>query len=393
MRLFLRFANRFVRFCPTSDEPILALIDFHKHTRGGHFGYWLRFFTLQFAQRFSQVVVLTPEPVLTHSLFQQESSPPNVFIKKLPKGINQGLGEHALRKIPELRRARICAFVMWGYDLLPIMRGWQNVRRPPWATLQGVSWSARGFSSSPAPAEKELVNFMTEDSLCAGFVQPDLFVNGRHAKSVWLPDFEHVSLVESSDRRLELIRAHKGTTKCVACIGMLTGFRGVDALVGLAKRNPNVRFVLAGRLAPETFTEETKRLLKPGKLSNLFVSDGFIACENLLTSVIASVDALFIDGRSYPVHSSIACRAAFHSKCIISPQSNSWISDVIATWGAGLFVDESDTDLEMKLAAWKLSGGPMSARKASLHLRDKSELDNCFDKISGQLRSRLALKV
>src|SRR5512138_1191401 len=99
----------------TRSGRALALVDFHDHTRGGHFGHYIRWFARELSARFDEVYVVTPRPESTRALFAQGGPPANVSFHRLPRAMRRKKGKRfeleALRSLPGARRRHLGAFV------------------------------------------------------------------------------------------------------------------------------------------------------------------------------------------------------------------------------------------------------------------------------------------
>jgi hypothetical protein len=363
----------------------IALVDLHQHTRGGHFGTWLRWFAGQFSTRFDDVHVVTPDPRLTETLFR-DGALGNVTFHPLPRALRKRFDADALRGIRGVRREHLCAFLMWGYDLLdrPPVRPDSAV---PWATLVGLSWSTRGHDNKTAGMERRLVELLQGSPSCRAFLQPDGYLTRVPGKAVPLPDLEDVSRPPRPTALAERIRAHAGGRLCLGAFGLLTGFRVLDELLPLAKAQPDVRFVMAGKIDADSVAPELRPLLAEGALPNLLAVPGFIATEEELNEAIAATDAVFIDGARYPVHSAIACKAVEFGVGVVTPRSNSWTEDFIRDRGVGIVYDSRTDDLAGAWGRWKADGGEARCRAASAWMRDDAGMAACFDRVAGALTS------
>ena len=370
---------------------VLAVIDFHEHTRGGHFGPWLKWFVDEFAKRFSLVLVVTPHPVATAALFEAgpEECRSNVVFQKLPPSLGKRFDLDLLDVIPEARGVRLHAFIMWGQDLLDLA----TTKRPsaiPWATFCGVSWFLRGYDTVAAAAEAQVLERLKASPSCRGFLQADRYVADNDKRAIWVPDLENVALPPPGDKPCSVaaIERHRGATFSVGCFGLLTGPRCLNELLRLSQRHRDVRFVIAGKIFVDSVDEALRPLLGNGATENILVLPGFIEDNRELNAVINAVDAVFIDGRNYPVQSTIVCRAVHFGKCIVTPRSNSWTADFIRDAGVGVEYDSCDDDLPARWSGWLQSGGAERSRCASAKTRDPEAMTACFDSITNRLLCR-----
>jgi hypothetical protein len=362
----------------------LALLDLHAHTRGGHYGSWLRWFAGEFSPRFDEVCVVTPDPRLTRSLFQErDAAVPNVSFHQLPARLRKTFDLEALRGLDGARRRHLSAFVMWGYDLLDL----RPPRKPssiPWAALGGISWLRRGHGTPAAEMEGKLLELFRSTPSCRAFMQPDRYLNGVE-KAIWIPDIENVVFPTRSTTRAERIRFHAGGRFCVGAFGILTGKRCLDELLRLARAQPDVRFVAAGRVVEESVSPELRPLLRDGSLGNLLVLPEFIPTEEELNDAIRATDAVFIDGAGYPVQSGIVCKAVHAGCCILTPRSNSWTCDFVLERGTGIVYESRADPIAEAWERWKSDGGEARSRAASEALRDPRDVAACFDDVTNEL--------
>ncbi|MEI7780647.1 MAG: hypothetical protein WCJ18_01825 [Planctomycetota bacterium] len=366
------------------------MIDFHEHTRGGHFGPWLKWFVHEFAKRFSRVLVVTPDPVATAALFEDSSAErcANVLFRKLPPSLGKRFDLDLLHDIPEARGVRLHAFIMWGYDLLGLAAT-KRCSAIPWAAFCGVSWLLRGHATAAAAAESQVLERLKASPSCRGFLQADRYVANADEQAIWVPDLENVALPSGGDQscRVASIERHRGAAFSVGCFGLLTGQRCLNELLRLTQRHRDVRFVIAGKIMVDSVDEALRPLLGNGATENILVLSGFIEDDRELNAAINAVDAVFIDGQNYPVQSTIVCRAVHFGKCIITPRANSWTADFIRAAGVGIEYDSCDDDLAARWARWVHSGGAERSRCASAQTRDPAAVTACFDSLAARLLS------
>jgi len=364
---------------------VLVLIDMHDHTRGGHFGTWLHVFAEEFSKRFDRVVVMTPTPWLTMQVFRslRIGLRGNIYFRPLPDPVRQRFDLGAVQNNSGLRSASsLGAFVMWGSDLLDFLPCESPI---PWAALSGCSFMHRIPGHLVAKGEAALVQKFESSNGFVGFCQHDYFLNGRHADAVYLPDIEPVATERRFGRLARSASRHKGQGMCLGFIGILTAHRGLNEFLLLSKLYPNIRFILAGQLVRESALPELQPLLDQGSQENLFIYPNFISDDRILNSVIKTTDAVFIDGRSYPVHSAVSCRALYFGVGIVTPNSNSWAADVVNHFGAGIVYENPRDDIAGALSRWLESGGPSRAKKASSVLKSPADRQKCFADIADRL--------
>ncbi len=381
-------ANLFRRlFAPSVREGrALALLDFHEHTRGGHFGFWLRWFACEFARRFDEVCVVTPDPALTRSLFQgpEGTRAPNVSFHRLPRRLRKSFDLECLRRIDGLKKRELGAFVMWAFDLLDLAPP-RTSSSIPWGALSGLSWFKRGHTTPSAEKERRLLQLFHSAPSCRGFMQPDAYLNDAVDKAFWIPDVENVALPPQRTELAKRIESHASGRFCVGAFGILSGPRCLDELLLLAREQVGVRFVLAGRIPEDTVASHLRPLLREGALPNLLVVQGFIPTEEELNAAIQASDAVFIDGQNYPVQSGIVCKAIHLGRCILTPRSNSWTCDFVTEWQAGIVYESRADGIAEAWTRWKLEGGEARSRAASAAVRDPLAVAACFDGVTNEL--------
>lgn len=332
---------------------LLDLRDYR--SRDGHYGPWLAWFAKEFLKRFEYVEVVTPSTKSAKALFGEKFIRGNrLGFRKLPKRFNCNLA------LPDLLRgrAKVCQksyfFIMWGYDL-------RNIDLPdglpPWGTLTCISRAWRAPQIQLANMERLVFDFLDGNDSCRGFFQPDNYLQSPPAKSIWIPGIEDVACLQKDSQLVTEMKGFASGAFSIGVFGILTGPRCLDALLDLAERHPEIRFVMAGVIRDHTLSESSKSRLAANAHGNLYCHDQFIASEAELNSAIASVDAVFIDGRNYVVHSGIASKAMHHGKAIVSPEGNSWTCDMIRDAGAGFIYDDPDDDLKQLWEKWLKSGG------------------------------------
>ncbi len=364
----------------------LALLDLHPHTRGGHFGAWLRWFATELASRFDEVLVVTPSPRETRALFAADGCErPKITFHRLPRRLRSRLDLEVLRDLEGARRRNLAAFVMWGYDLVAL-RPASSPSTVPWGALGGVSWLARTDGQGAADLERQLQALFDGSPAFRAFVHPDAYVAARFPKGIVVPDIEDVGLPPAVTERARRIRAHAGGRFSVGAFGMISGYRCLDELLPLAQVQPEVRFVVAGKIAMPTVAPELRHLLEPGALPNLLVLPGFIPTEEELNEAIAAVDALFVDGRRYPVQSGIVVKGVHFGRCVLTPRSCSWTSDFVAEHGVGITYADRTEALADAFARWRADGGEARSRRASAAVRNPRDVAASFDRLVRELQ-------
>jgi len=233
--------------------------------------------------------------------------------------------------------------------------------------------------------EKQLQSLFQSSPSCRAFLQPDQYLIDGTEKAIWIPDLEDVSRPERPSGLAERIRAHGADRFCVGAFGIISGYRCLNELLPLAQAQPDVRFVVAGRMLEETVAPEFMSLLQDGALPNLLLIPGFIPTEKELNDAIAASDAVFIDGKSYPVQSGVVCKAVEMGRCILTPQSNSWTNDFVLEWGVGIIYESRHDSLAEAWGRWKSDGGEARCLAASSFIRNPDAVAACFDRVSYEL--------
>lgn len=363
-------------------------MDLYDHHRGGHFGYWLVWFATEFSARFDAVVVITPTPSATRRLFAEKvpKLPRHIFFAKLHRLGGKCLD---LQSLANNSRAHIPVshfFFMWGYDLAGI--DFVNADRMPWATLFGFSWLYRSKNFDAKKREHELLQLVESDNTCKGFFQPDFYLRNNHNKAVWITDIENIELVHQETELARRIRDFRQDKLCVGAFGMLTGNRCVNEMVLLARDQPEIRFILAGRLMSNTFRQDLAEDLLGDNLKNLMVLPGFIKSDEELNAAISAVDVIFIDSRNYPVQSGIVTKGMHFGKWVLSSPGNSWTNDLIEQEGVGYIYSDRSTDIIAAWMDWKERNGEAISRGYSEKVRDPAMVAACFDELTRRLNSK-----
>jgi hypothetical protein len=161
-------------------------------------------------------------------------------------------------------------------------------------------------------------------------------------------------------------------------------------LLPLAQAQPDIRFVVAGKVVEETVAPELLAILHEGALPNLLVLPGFIPTEEELNDAIAAADAVFIDGKGYPMQSGVVLKGVEAGRCILSPRSNSWTNDFVLEWCVGILYESRIEPLAEAWARWKADGGEARSRAASAFMRNPAALAACFDRVSDELKKEWA---
>jgi hypothetical protein len=373
----------------------LALIDYVDHARGGHFGPYLVLFSRAFAARFDTVLVFTPDPQRTAALLglSQPDAPKNVSCHPLPPGPRKRFYRLKRKPCPLVKifqkaaalapGHRLRGFIMWGYDLLEerVAEGKSGV---PWATFISISFSNRGYRDHRAEVEVQLRELCENHPDCASALVWDHYmVSFGSAKLQWCPGDENVEL-SPADPLAETIRQHSQGRFCIAGVGLLTGQRCLNELLSLAEKHPEISFVLVGRIDEKSVREDLRPLLGPGRLPNLLALPGFKTDEEI-NAAMEACDSILIDGAHYPVHSGIACKALFFGKFLLTPESNSWICDVIREYRVGLAYTDPALNFIQPWNLWKQDGGPLRSKQAAENLMGPVQMNRCFDEITRRL--------
>ncbi|MGB0257156.1 MAG: hypothetical protein ACPGES_00765 [Coraliomargarita sp.] len=353
-----------------------------KHTRGGHFGPWLRWFATEFAERFEEVVVITPYPNKSKQLFCK-SRPPNIRFHKLPSNLKHTLSLDDLNN-KYGRSNRAYYVIMWAFDLEKL-----NLpsKLPPWATFTIVSRMTRQPEIEGAELEAHILKRLDEHPNCVGFVQSDDYIQTPSSKAVWLPDIEDVELLDKPTEQVQKLSHFANQSLTIGCFGILTGPRCINETVELARQNPTIQFALVGKIRADTISEPVQDFLDENPNGNLYIHEGFIETEAELNSCLNAVDCVLIDGTNYPQQSGIASKALHFGKAIISPESNSWVSDLIQHEGAGISYKSPNYNLIQSWEEWRRKEGPARNQATSNQLRSAPVIQKSFDDITRRLKN------
>lgn len=387
-------------------KTAIAVVDLYKFGRGGHFAFWHSWFAKEFASRFDQVLVISPDPSSLEAYFRSTFGTPerNISFHSLPRSLKKTFDLQRIRSLPVADSHTLHAFMMWASDLPPVrlrqtafrqyIRKLANLitfRTPwfapeiPWSALTSISWYMRGASHPAAETERALVDFLRTSKSCKAFMHFDGYIGSGLEKAHWVPDIENIELpplpTPLSLRIQEHIRGHFS----MGAFGIIAGYRCVEEILTLALAHPEIRFVLAGKVYEPTIRADQLAALQKQTLPNVLFVPGFIDGEKELNAAINATDATFIDGSRYPVQSGIVSKAIHFGKCIVTPDSNSWTSDLIREWGVGMSYKSAQDDFVGSWRQWLQDDGPSRSRKASIHLRSPSAVTKCFDAVSERL--------
>jgi glycosyltransferase involved in cell wall biosynthesis len=373
----------------------LALIDYADHTRGGHFASYLVLFSRAFAARFDTVLVFTPDPQRTTALLglSQPGAPKNVSCHPLPPGPRKRFYRLKRKPCPLVKifqkatalapGHRLRGFIMWGYDLLiaQVAEGKSGV---PWATFISITFSNRGYHDHRAEVELRLRELCENHPDCASALVWDRYLlSPGPARLQWCPGCENVEF-SPGNPIAETIRNYSRGRFCIGGVGLLTGQRCLNELLLLAEKHPEISFVLVGRIDEKSVREDLRPLLGPGRLPHLLALPGFKTDEEI-NAAAEACDAILIDGSHYPLHSGIACKALFFGKFLLTPESNSWICDVIREYRVGLAYTDPALNFTHACNLWKQDGGPLRSKQAAENLMGPVQMNRCFDEITRRL--------
>lgn len=363
------------------SSKILIIVDLKEHTRGGHFGPWLKWFTVEFLSRFDRIAIVTPKPKLTRSLF------PNTYngilsFHRLSRYLRKVFDLEYLKKKTATPNEQVHFFLMWGYDLLKLK---QINHQLPWATFFGISRMLRETKDVYSQKERHILNIIESNDNCKAFFHLDNYLRDLPKKAICITDVENIETLKSSSELIDQIALFAKENLTIGSFGHLTGDRCLNALLELARKHPSVRFVIAGKIKKQTVRDDLQDDLTPGVRKNLFVYNSFIENEAELNSAIQAVDAFFIDGNNYPQHSGIVCKALYFGKGIISPIGNSWTNDLIEEAQVGINYNDIDFDLKYEWDKWLRLGGQKNCRAESDRMRLQSTVRKNFDKMTESL--------
>jgi hypothetical protein len=379
-----------------SAKPMLVVVDFEDYTRGGGFGQCCKIFCAEFARRFDEVSLYTPSPESTIRLFQGENNPapPNLSLLPLPKmrrkqilfgrrrkcTLENVLTDHSAR-FPG--RSRAC-FVMYGYDLLEGRIG-DAPTAAPWGTLSCLSWWERGYTNEAGKVDLALKQLCLQRNDCAVVLTGDQFILGPGLpKALWVNCPEDYRLPETAPSELDQLKQLSAGRPIIASVGILSGPRCVNEMLRLAKANPSLFFLLAGRLHKDSVEPDLAPLLEDRKPENLLIISGFLA-QLTHNALVNACDALFVNGPSHPVHSSVSGKALYYGKFLLTPESNSWTCDAIKKWDVGLAYNGSEMNFTEAWQRWKTNGGVERSREAGRKLMNPESVKSCFDQVSSIL--------
>jgi hypothetical protein len=381
-------------------KKMIAVIDYQDHSRGGHFGPWLKWFVREFTQRFDSLLVFTPLPEHTRELLGMSGREEgNIACHELPPGPRKAFYRLKRNRCPlskiMARAAQLApeadrhAFIMWGDDLL-IHNVAQGASGVPFGTLGGNSFSRRGHSGRAAQREVELARLCEIHPDCRALLVPDQFMIAEtDAKTVWIPGYENVELPSGGEEvraeSVQAIQAHVAGRFSVGSFGMLGGGRAVNEMLWLSQLHAGIRFVLAGKIDVESVRDELRPLLAAERPANLLVIPSFFATDREMNAAMNSVDAVLLDGSHYPVHSGIVSRGLAFGKCILTPASNSWTADVARVHEAGIAYADRGGDLEAQWRQWRDGGGEGRSRAAAAALMGDEAIARSFDTLAARL--------
>lgn len=273
---------------------------------------------------------------------------------------------------------------MFAYDLEKLTH---PKKLPPWGTFFLQSRITRNPRLEGADLEARVLKLVTGLDNYKGYFELDCYISKPDPLAVPLLDLENIELTQSSTpliQRLEEFSKHKFT---IGIFGILTGPRCMDEFLRLATANPTINFACIGKVRKKTLSPESIDLLNKETAENLFIHPIFIDDERVLNSAINTVDAVFIDGRNYPQHSGIVSKAISFSKCIISPEANAFVCDLIKEENTGFTYKPPSSDLLSHLNEWNEIYGPNKSAAAAQELRNPAKVSNCFKQMARQLKS------
>ena len=369
-----------------NKSTVLLLIDLKKHTRGGHFRPWLKFFTKEFVLRFDRVAVVTPDPGFTRGFFEKDYLKNNdsLSFHRLPWRFKVILAVNSLVKKLTSPGEEVSFFVMWGNDLVRILNIKQAIR---WATLSGISRMHRQPGGKESDNERALLSIVESDPNCRSFFQPDGYLKSTSSKAIWIPVIESIRTLDVPSDLINKIKRFGSDKITIGTFGILTGQRSLNALLELARCQPDVNFIIIGEINYRTVDKHLQQDLIQGNRSNLFIHPCFLEAEEELNSAIDAVDGVFIDGANYAPHSGIVCKGLYFGKGIISPIGNSWTNDVINEGQVGIAYNDPKFDLQSKWKAWKDNGGPDNSIEKSAEMRSPLSIKQSFDRLAKSLTS------
>ncbi len=391
-------------FKPSSPSPMgpspraLALIDYEDHDRGGHYGPYLIWFVREFSSRFEKLLVFTPNSERSKGFVSSglPEIPGNVSFHPLPPGPRKlffRAKRHPCRLSAIAQAAaglapghRIHGFVMWGFDLLRNRAiAWERSGMP-WATLGNLSHVKRDSGGPWIKKESGLERLCENHPDCVSLMIWDHFVISANARKLqWLSGYEDCH-VNPTSPLAATIRQHTAGKFSIGCFGTLSGPRCLNEILPLTQKHPEIRFVFVGTLDRKRVNKELLPILDEKKPENILLVTGFQQ-EGDLNAGIEAVDAIFLDGRHYPLHSGIVTKALLLGKCAITPDANSWTRDMINRHQVGFTYASHAQDLIHAWEIWQRSGGSERSRTIMQEQISPARIAKCFDLVTKRLSS------
>lgn len=379
----------------------LIIIDLQSHSLGGHFGIWLNRTLGEAVKHFDSVSVYVADeiskPDLSH-LDEEEVSRVKTYLIPHIYDTKQYLGDilgvissHHSSLNTDTRLTSV--FLMWAQQfverdlIFPPMRSWlpwmkQVSFNAPWATMTSVS----SVSHDPATApemEIRIHETVNREKNCIGALLWDQYaVQKFGAKYCYLPD------VEPCEVDTDWNFPDQGAIT-LGSVGQLWGGRSVNLLADILDSEKDVQGYLGGVLKPDSYSERAAAMIKGKK--TIFLEEGFVGSDKDLNHRLRKLDAFLIDSRTYRCPSGLAIRAMAMGRPIVAIDSPSWIANLIHEQGVGVFWDQRDGSLGMKLKEWFHSGGSQRSIAAAKMLNDQQGMESAFADVFNRLKAASAV--
>ncbi len=231
-------------------------------------------------------------------------------------------------------------FFEWGHDLV---NDWRQIdlllfrMDVTFSTIgsftQLIDNKNRNPNDTPTFNAAKLWNMALSSKTCKGLISWDprmVDLNPLKFPIAFLPDYQE-SRISIPDK--PLISKNLSTNKTLGFFGQLFAYRGLEALIHIAKLNPGISIYAIGRIKYSNSKRSSKiaekKMWKEFKgLKNVVCIDQYIENSQELNFYISKMDAIFLDTKNYTIPSGIVTRARNIGTSVLITSVNSAVAEI-----------------------------------------------------------------
>ena len=252
---------------------------------------------------------------------------------------------------------------------------------------KGLTWSVTASISelwNTDKRESRVFKMLSQLNDCKSlrtvFVFDELLINDLNFNKIFftpIPQYESMEL----DTILRACCSRSTSSKVtIGIVGQLYGYRGVNNLISIVSKNRNLGIFLWGQAKWES-VDPLKRfiLFRLIQKKRKYILDRHLANDAELNHAFTHLDAIYIDGASYPSPSGIAVRARNLGVPILLEEGNSYLK-AKSTIDAGIITGRFTIMSERKIINSIRYGKSFNSRQSI----SKFDQQNVFLKVWGE---------